>query len=219
MVAAVFIFLAGSAVVISGIHTNKKVTAQANDIRQQVVEEKRVKTPDDETNSGAVATASTPGSRKTTPYIVPADQPKLIQIDKIRVNGRIKSVGLDGGAIAVPKSTSYAGWYTGSSRPGEDGATVMVGHVSGYYPGAGVFGKLKKIAAGDTFRVTMGDDRVFSYRVEDMRTYPKDSVDMIAAMKPIASAKAGLNLITCAGTYDSKSETYDQRLVVFAVQI
>src|SRR3984957_14123766 len=42
------------------------------------------------------------------------------------------------GALQVPTTTTVAGWYTGSPRPGAIGSAIIVGHVDSYQ-GDGVF--------------------------------------------------------------------------------
>lgn len=215
--AAILLFVGGSLVAIDGFRTNQKVAAQTTKIDNQVQREAQA---DIVSSSTATNPANDQPSKPlpATPYAVAADQPKFIDIARLGMHGRIKAVGLEGSAIAVPKNTNYAGWYNGSSKPGEIGAAVLVGHVSSYASNGGIFGPLKKLSQGDTLTVTMGDGRVFTYRVEVTKTYDKDAVDMTAVMMPTGGAKSGINLVTCTGKYNSKTETYDQRLVVFATQ-
>ena len=152
-------------------------------------------------------------------YKVEASLPRMIRISKIKVEARVMQVGLlKDGSLGAPKNTNDASWYTGSSKPGQGGAVLIDGHASGATK-AGVFWDLKKLEAGDVISIERGDGTVISYKVVKKQQVDAGKVDMAAALVPVTQGKAGLNLITCAGTYDAKSQTYDQRVVVFAEQI
>jgi hypothetical protein len=68
-------------------------------------------------------------------YKTEKDLPKLLQIQKINLNSRIKIVSSDsGGSIKVPKNINDVGWYEGSSKPGDRGVVFLDGTSS--YDGA-----------------------------------------------------------------------------------
>lgn len=211
------IFLGVGAVLFDSYRTTHKVAAQTPQIQQAAKEDRETAAG---TPPGAPSAAAAPATSggSAAAYQVPADQPKYIEIPKIRVKARVSPLGLDKtGAVAVPASTSRVGWYSNSARPSAPGgAALMVGHVSGYTRAGGVFINLKKLEAGDKITVTMGDDTTYTYTVATKKLQSKDTVDMTEALTPVRLDKKGLNLMTCAGKYDAKSETYDERLIVFA---
>ena len=203
--------LGGFTVLGLSLHQNHQAAAQVAAITAKV-----------QSSSGS---ADTPPSEApvtanaVNTYKVAANLPRTITIKKVNVNARILSLGvLDSGAMATPKNTNDSGWYNGSSKPGENGAMVILGHVSGATT-AGVFGSLKRLVNGDVITVERGDGKVFTYKVVKNEQVPADKVDMAALLVPVTVGKPGLNLITCGGTYDPKNETFDQRVVVYTEQV
>src|ERR1700691_5883010 len=66
-------------------------------------------------------------------------RPVSLDIPAIGVQTRLIHLGLtSAGTMQVPTTTSVAGWYTGSPRPGATGAAVIVGHIDSV-SGPGIF--------------------------------------------------------------------------------
>jgi hypothetical protein len=60
------------------------------------------------------------------------NDPKKIVIQKIGVDAYVQKVGVDQDKkIAVPNNVHLAAWFTESVRPGENGLSIIDGHVSG----------------------------------------------------------------------------------------
>ena len=56
--------------------------------------------------------------------------PVSLTIPLIGVKTQLITLGLTAaGALQVPSTTSVAGWYTGSPRPGAVGSAIVVGHI------------------------------------------------------------------------------------------
>lgn len=169
------------------------------------------------------ATGDTPSTIKPHPsafdsYTVPADQPRYIFIPKINVRAVVKPTWLTtAGAIGTPTNIYDTAWYARSAKPGQPGATLIDGHV-GFWTKHGVFFNLKELQVGDKIQVVRGDGRMLHYKVVKTKLYPYDKVDMQAILSPVSAGKSGLNLITCTGSIIKDSNTYDQRVVVFAEQ-
>lgn len=150
-------------------------------------------------------------------YRVDPGQPRLVEIEKLGVQGRVMRLGLTrNGAMATPANVHDAGWYDSSSKPGEGGAVLLAAHVHGPTK-PGIFYNLKKLEAGDIVKITRGDGQVFQYRVVSQEQVAADQVDMSKALLPVTPGKGGLNLITCAGTL--KGTTYQDRIIVYTEQI
>jgi len=151
-------------------------------------------------------------------YKVSPMLPQTLTIKKIGIAARILQVGIDKeGRMDVPKTAYDVAWYNGSSRPGEAGAMVIDGHVQGVGGGA-IFTNLKKLIVGDDIKVTRGDGKIFSYSVTKTETIPVSQVDMNKLLVSVDTNKPGLNLITCGGDYDTKSETFNSRTIVYTLQ-
>jgi sortase (surface protein transpeptidase) len=116
----------------------------------------------------------------------------------------------------VPDSTSVAGWYTGSSRPGAVGPAVIVGHIDSRV-GPGVFYRLAGLRRGDRVYVRRADGTLAAFRVTSVSTYPKDAFPTQAVYGPTPDAE--LRLITCGGAFDPSTGSYLSNVVVYAVAI
>lgn len=153
-------------------------------------------------------------------YTVPAENPKLLTIDKLGISARIIPMGITKtGALDSPKTAWDAGWYTGSSKPGTSGALLVDGHVNDTRNTLGVFGQLHTLISGDLVRLERGDGTLFIYRVVATEQLPVEQVDMTKLMKPITVNRQGLNLITCGGKYSPQGQTFSDRVIVYAEQV
>jgi LPXTG-site transpeptidase (sortase) family protein len=113
----------------------------------------------------------------------------------------------------VPSTTSVAGWYTGSPRPGETGAAVIAGHIDSY-AGPGVFYRLKDLKPGDLLYVRRGHGTLAVFKVTAVRMFPKARFPTAAVYGPVPDAQ--LRLITCGGTFDPTTGHYLSNVIVFA---
>jgi len=216
---ALLVFAGGLVVSIDGWHANGAVHAQVTRLTQAVatIPQSDGGTAPTTTTNNSTGTSS---SSRASAYAAAPDEPKYLVIKNIKVDARVISVGkLDDGSIGTPPpNTNQVGWFSASSKPGQPGAMVIDGHVSGL-PDVGVFFNLKKLVAGDTVQVERGDGQKITYQVVKTQSYDAANVDTNALLNPVDFSKPGLNLITCAGKYDPKSDEFNQRIIVFTVQI
>jgi LPXTG-site transpeptidase (sortase) family protein len=119
--------------------------------------------------------------------------------------------------MQAPNNIYDAGWYTGSSKPGQNGAMVVDGHASQTGTHYGLFGRLESLADGDKITVEKGDGTKLSFTVAKVEVVAIKDVDMNQVMVPYNSSTQGLNLITCAGDWTKDGKTLDHRVIVFAV--
>ena len=133
-------------------------------------------------------------------------------IPRIGLNAIVKDEGMTReGAMAVPGNNLEAGWFDLGTRPGEIGSAVIGGH-NRWNDNAGVFGRLNELQKGDVLTVVDAKGFSTSFTVSGTRLYdPTDNG------KSIFDSPAGshLNLITCSGTWDAKTNSYTKRLVIF----
>lgn len=152
-------------------------------------------------------------------YTVPAKNPRILSIDKINVKARLMPMGTNGdGSLQAPINVFDAGWYTGSSTPGQGGAVVIDAHASGPTR-QGLFAYLDTLKKGDKVTVEAGSGKGYTYRVVATETVPRNKVDMQKLMLPYGAAIQGLNLITCTGKWEQGSQTYDQRAIVYTERV
>ncbi|MDQ2973736.1 MAG: class F sortase [bacterium] len=163
-----------------------------------------------------------PATRKVAPPVVvpeaPADinpsLPVRIQIPRIGVDAEIDFLGLTkAGDMASPKDIANAGWYKLGTMPGNEGSAVIAGHRSGLKGVPGIFTDLDKLQKGDNILIIDEQKQTISFVVQEIREYKLSE----KPAEVFTSANGvHLNLITCTGSWSSASNSFSERLVVFA---
>jgi len=147
----------------------------------------------------------------------PVASPVSLTIPLIGVKTQLITLGLAaGGAMQVPSSTSVAGWYTGSPRPGAVGSAIIVGHIDSE-TGPGVFYRLPELHRGDSVYVKRADGSTAEFRVTSIQTYLKDHFPTQTVYGPTPDAE--LRLITCGGAFDAATHHYLNNIVVYATEV
>ena len=147
----------------------------------------------------------------------PVASPVSLTIPLIGVRTRLVMLGLTStGELQVPSSTSVAGWYTGSPRPGATGPAIIVGHIDSL-TGPGVFYRLSELAAGDKIYVKRADGTLVEFRVTSVQTYLKDRFPTQDVYGPVPDPE--LRLITCGGAFNAATGHYLSNIVVYATAV
>lgn len=142
--------------------------------------------------------------------------PVQLSIPKLKVDAVISYMGLTAsGEMDVPPDLITVGWYKFGTKPGEQGSSVIAGHLEGTED-LGVFIDLDTLQSGDVVNVRNDRDEVVSFAVRETRTYKQDERPDEIFNKTDGSY---LNLITCSGTWDNTKKRYSHRFVVFADKI
>jgi hypothetical protein len=156
-------------------------------------------------------------ARPAAPVAPPPSPPGRITIAKLGIDSRVASVGLNPDrTMEVPaKGPLYdlAAWYRYSVTPGQQGPSVIVGHIDSAENGPSVFYRLGELAPGDVVAVTREDGRTVPFTVYATRSFAKDAF-------PTGEVYAGtpgpeLRLITCSGSFDASARSYRDNTVVF----
>jgi LPXTG-site transpeptidase (sortase) family protein len=139
--------------------------------------------------------------------------PVLFLIPSLNVHRPVEKVGVDQfGVMNLPANAWNAGWFEDGPVPGAPGDAVIEGHAG--YPGKPMmFGKLYTLRPGDRIVVVMSDRSRLLFIVVSMASLPRDSAPENLA-EP--SGPARLTLITCTGSFNKKSYSYSERLLVEA---
>ena len=116
----------------------------------------------------------------------------------------------------MPDSTTIAGWYTGSPRPGEIGSSIIAGHIDST-TGPGVFFRLRLLRKDDLVYVRRTDGTLAVFRVYAEHMYAKAHFPTEQVYGPVPDAE--LHLITCGGVFDSVTKSYLSNVVVYATQV
>lgn len=207
---AVALFLVGTGVVIRGLQANQAVQAQTEQLtgEDSFQGEGDVRDVPDETR---------PDPRTFGSYIVAPDLPRFLRIPRFNILARVMREGvLPNGEVDTPRNIFDVGWYEGSAKPGDIGATLIVGHLSGPTTNGSLY-NLKDLNTGDTVEIERGDGKKLTYAVVGKKTQNYQDVDMAKALRSQDPTKSGLNLITCAGRYDARRHVFEKRIVVYTV--
>jgi hypothetical protein len=187
--------------------------------RGQQVDVKAASTSSPNTANAMTSDIPTEGTPPNlTEYQVGPDMPRYFKIGKLGVNARILPMDAGpNGIIAAPATIYDVGWYSNSAKPGSGGTILMDGHVSGSDK-RGVFYDIKSLQNGDKINVERGDGKQFTYIVTKTETFDFDKVDMHKLSFSVQPGKPGLNIVTSTGRFNVRTNSYEQRVAVFAVQ-
>jgi hypothetical protein len=144
-------------------------------------------------------------------------RPVALVIPAIGVRTALIRLGLTStGALQTPSSTSVAGWYAGSARPGAIGSAVIAGHIDSV-SGPGVFFRLRLLRPGNRVYVQRANGSLAVFEVTTVHTYLKTRFPTVAVYGPEPDAQ--LRLITCGGTFDYATGHYLSNVIVYAVLV
>jgi len=151
------------------------------------------------------------------PRTLTAPLPVALRIPVIGVRTRLIRLGITRqGTLQVPTSTSVAGWYTRSPRPGEIGSSIIAGHIDSYL-GPGIFYRLRELRPGNRIYVRQADGRLAVFRVTGVHEYAKAHFPTARVYGPAPDAE--LHLITCGGTFDDATHSYLSNVVVYSTEV
>ncbi len=97
--------------------------------------------------------------------------------------------------------------------PGQIGSSVILGHVDSYL-GPGVFFNIKRLGVGALIEVVLDDGDTVRFRVLEVVQYAKSHFP--DALVYATSGARLLNLVTCGGTFDHATGSYESNIVVFS---
>lgn len=207
---AVVIFSGGSIVSYLGWKAGNAASAHADVLAESIekIDKSSGQTPSEENISAEVLAN----------YHVGSEFPRYLRIPRLQINSRIlrQEVNISG-SIGAPDNIADAGWYDGSSNPGDNGAVVITGHVAGETK-SGIFYRLGNLREGDTIEIERGDGKTYRYKVVKSEAVDRDKLPMEQLLNSIEPGKPGLNLVTHSTRYDTMTNKYEQTTVVYAVQ-
>lgn len=116
------------------------------------------------------------------------------------------------GTLAVPQQgqTDKTAWFDKSPTPGQDGPSVIEGHVT-WRSEPSVFFKLGAIKDGDRISVHRKDGSTATFEVYHRARYPKNAFPTLDVYGRTAGPE--LRLITCGGDLDAKKHHLDNEIV------
>ncbi|WP_326819841.1 class F sortase [Streptosporangium sp. NBC_01756] len=168
-------------------------------------------------------TAAAPTAAPPLPVVQPPEplksngvKPYRIAISKIGLLAPLMALGVDAKkTIQTPplSKPNQAGWYKYGPIPGQQGPSVVLGHVN-TKSGAAVFSRLKEIKRGDTIKVSRSDKYVVEFTVDGVEQVSKTAFPSKRVYGN--TGEATLRLITCGGVYNRKTGHYTDNIIVYA---
>ena len=150
-----------------------------------------------------------PAQQVTAPAV-----PVGLAIPALEVDARVEAVGRTAtGEMGIPSRAERTAWYQLGAVPGQEGTSVIAGHINTAKDGPGVFANLGDLRPGDQVQVTDSDGITHTFDVQRVERYPYDDAPLgeIFGFQP----GAHLNLITCTGSWIKDARSYTERLVVY----
>jgi hypothetical protein len=165
----------------------------------------------------AVAAPSGQAEPPRSSSVTAVPEPVSLIIPAIGVHTRLIRLGITSqGTLQVPATTSVAGWYTWSPRPGAVGSSVIAGHIDSK-AGPGIFFRLRLLKPGERVYVRRADGTLAIFAVTAVQTYPKSAFPTALVYGP--APDPALRLISCTGVFDWAIGSYLSNVVVFAVEV
>ena len=145
----------------------------------------------------------------------PADSvaPTSIEIPALGIDQDLTELAVIGNDLQVPDDYSDIGWWRGGPAPGEEGASVMVGHLD-TPTGPAVFYQLSALQAGDRITVGLDDRSRRVFAVRETEVYERTSFPSARVYRP--DGLPTLHLLTCGGSFDTVADQYSSNVVVYA---
>jgi hypothetical protein len=159
--------------------------------------------------------ASPPAKGSDLGLILKASPPVAIDIPSIGVRtSNFVNLGLaSDGSLQVPTDFSSVGWYSAGPAPGQLGPAILAGHVDSHN-GPAIFYRLGALRPGAQVKVSRRDHSTATFVVDRVQGFAKDRFP--TALVYGSTNRAELRLITCGGSFDSKSGHYVNNTVAFA---
>ncbi len=143
----------------------------------------------------------------------PAAIPTGLVIPAIGLDKGLVNLDVVGGALQVPQRWQDVGWWQTGPRPGEAGASVLVGHVDSP-SGPAVFYEVSSLREGDMIEVERADSTTATFEVVESVLYSREDFPSERVYRE--GGPPLLRLITCAGSYNREIGQYSENLVVSA---
>jgi hypothetical protein len=165
-----------------------------------------------------VLTSTTTGPTTSTTHPTPAglarSRPLELRVPSLGISTTVAELGLQANnEVQVPASVHTVGWFRLGPTPGQIGSSVILGHVDSFR-GPGIFFEIKSLPPGALIEVNLADGVTAQFRVTSVVQYAKTGFPDAL----VYGSRSGreLNLVTCGGTFDHQTGSYESNIVVFS---
>ncbi|MDP2774627.1 MAG: class F sortase [Nocardioides sp.] len=166
--------------------------------------------------AGSPAPPSTVPAAEVAPG--PPAPPEHLTIESIGVSTPLIRLGLnDDRTVEVPQNPARAGWFDQGPVPGQQGSSVILGHVDST-EGPAVFHRLAQLEPGTLIEVTLAGGALATFRVDRVETYANEDFPARAVYAGDPEGKA-LNLVTCGGEYDAARGGWQSNVIAFTEHV
>lgn len=171
---------------------------------------------------GAMEIPAVVGTSVPQPVTVPtaapmaSSAPLRIEIPVLHVSAPVTPLGLSAdGTVQVPPLANHnlAGWYDRSVTPGQDGSSVILGHVDSS-TGISVFFYIKTLRPGNEIEIIRADGSTAIFTVDGVQKVTKATFPASGIYSNVSYPS--VRLITCGGPFDSATRQYLDNIVVYA---
>ena len=157
-----------------------------------------------------------PTKDEVSKYQVQKEEPRYIDIKRLDIHARTIITEADtNGILAVPDNIYDVNWYSGSSKPGQNGYIIMSG-IHSSKDKKGVFADLDSLEENDEITIENGAGDKYTYIVKEINiiSNQKDSNAVLAKMQTRLDDKETLSLVTVKTT-DSR-QTFESLVMLRA---
>ena len=157
--------------------------------------------------------AIAPSSRATSPLAVDSSPPTELSVPSLGIQTPVERLGLQADhQVQVPSNDHVVGWFDLGPTPGQVGSAVILGHVDSYQ-GPGIFFEIKNLRLGALIEVRLANRLNTLFRVVRVVQYAKTHFPDNLVYG--STSGRNLNLVTCGGTFNHATGSYESNIVVF----
>lgn len=157
-----------------------------------------------------------PAQVRTEDAFSPMAEPRILRIPALSITGTVHPVGTTPeGAMDIPDSLADAGWYDQSARPGNPGKAVLAVH-TGYPETPSQYRSLERVQVGAAIDIEDTTGATAHFSVIQIARYSVEKAPVATIFGESPTAR--LHIITCTGRWDPATQSYDERLVVYAAR-
>ena len=155
--------------------------------------------------------ANLPAAPVATKNIIPTNR---LTIPTLGINAPIINVGVDStGNLDTPKTLYQVARDTSGANYGQNGTVIIDGH-SGSPNQLGIFKHLSSLPVGAFIGVNLVNGHSYTYQVTSSAVYDLSHTTAVKLFTQTTTPT--MNIISCIGTWNPKTDQFSQRWIVTA---